>query len=619
MAVDETGQGHDPSAGQIARHLRDRKGDPIESAGPTLPAPMESGPDQAFAPRPYPRREVGSSPLRGCRVLVIDGDVQRGRAFAVQLGARAAASRHHSGGEGLAELLDGRDALDVILAPSEQVDDEDIHALANVDGAPSIVLIGDATRAAELDLQSLPDHPTESDLAIGVARALEARSLANENQSLRDQLEGRFSFGNIVTRDAALKSVLRVLESVADTRATVLLLGETGTGKSLLARTLHQASDRKHGPYVEVNCGALPAGILEAELFGHAKGSFTGATGDRPGRFEAADGGTIFLDEVDSAPLDLQVKLLRIVQDRLFERVGESKTRSTDVRIIVATNAFLEDRVADGSFREDLYWRLKVVEVHIPPLRERPRDLAPLAEAFVARFAEEYGKRIAGLTPAALGVLARGSWPGNVRQLEHALERAVLLAAQPDGGQLAPARKLGAGDLDALENRSSPSPDSTAPTTTLPGGHRTAIAGDAAATGAVGKAVPSEEGSLQLGLDWLEQLAGGSFSLKEALAGPEKLLIEAALRRHAGRRDLAAKDLEINRSTLFNKMRKYDLLHVDFTTPRGSSNAGENQSERPHSTDPVDPRRHDSSSTTELTQTDAPQSMPTTYPRGIAQ
>jgi transcriptional regulator with PAS, ATPase and Fis domain len=446
------------------------------------------------------------------------------------------------------------------------VDDEDIKALGSVQGEPSVVLIGDSARAESLGLQAVPEEPTEGELAIGVARALEARSLTSENQALRDELDGRFSFGKIVTRDASLKSLLRVLESVAETRATVLILGETGTGKSLLARTLHQASDRRHGPYVEVNCGALPAGLLEAELFGHAKGSFTGATGDRPGRFEAADGGTIFLDEIDSAPLDLQVKLLRVVQDRLFERVGESKTRSSDVRIVAATNASLTARVADGSFREDLYWRLKVVEVSVPPLRERPSDIAPLAEAFVERFAVEYGKAVRGLTPAALGVLARGMWPGNVRQLEHALERAVLLAAQPDGVRPNAIRKLAAGDLESLDAGGAPGP---APRPAMP--YRPA--GDVP-TYPSGPAPPpsfTPEVTLQRGLDWLEKLTGGELSLKAALEGPERMLIEGALRRHTGRRDLAAKELEINRSTLFNKMRKYDLLHMDFSAPASSA------------------------------------------------
>ncbi|MEM9802608.1 MAG: sigma 54-interacting transcriptional regulator, partial [Planctomycetota bacterium] len=275
------------------------------------------------------------------------------------------------------------------------------------------------------------------------------------------------------------------------------------------------------------------AGLLESELFGHAKGAFTGAAQERAGRFEAADGGTIFLDEIDSAPLELQVKLLRFVQDRAFERVGETRTRTADVRIVAATNADLASRVIAGSFREDLLWRLRVVEVDLPPLRDRPRDLAPLASAFVDRFADEYAKPLRGITPAALGVLAAVPWPGNVRQLEHAIERAVLLS-RSEPGPGAARRSLDIGDLG------------------------TQLIEEAAASAPAGTTV-----HLPLGIEWLADLTR-VVPLKEALEGPEKLLIERALARHGGRRDRAAEDLEINRSTLFNKMRKYGLLDVNF-------------------------------------------------------
>lgn len=491
------------------------------------------GPSPDFVPRPYPRRAPGDSPLRGRKVLVIDADIERGRAASALLSSRGAGARHHHGGEGLEELLVGGDRYEVVLVRGEDVDDEDVAALQSLPSSPAIVFVGSQARAESLDLTAIPGDPTDGDITIGVARALETKSLSAENRKLRDQLDGRFTFGNIVTRDPALQVVLRTLESVADTRATVLILGETGTGKSLLARTLHQASSRAEQPYVEVNCGALPGGLLEAELFGHAEGAFTGATGARAGRFEAADGGTIFLDEIDSAPLELQVKLLRVVQDRLFERVGESTTRETDVRIVAATNAKLEERVADGTFREDLYWRLKVVEVDVPPLRERARDLAPLAAAFVERFAAEYHKPIRGLSQGALAILAAQDWPGNVRQMEHALERAVLLA--PPGPKEGVRRELEATDLgvELLESAAYRNPG---------------------------------EGTLPLGLEWLTDLTM-VVPLKEALEGPERLIIERALARHGGRRDRAASDLGINRSTLFNKMRKYGLLEADFDAP----------------------------------------------------
>ena len=493
------------------------------------------GPDLRFVPRPYPRRAPGESILRGRRVLVIDSDVPRGRAVCAMLAARAAAARHHSGDHTLAALLEGPDRYEVVLVGADDADDEDVLALAATAGRPAIVLIGDTDRAEALGVTAAPADPADGDLVVATARAYEKHSLSRENEALREQLDDRFSFGSIVTRDPKLRHALRILESVAETRATVLLLGETGTGKSLLARTLHQSSGRRSGPFVEVNCGALPAGLLESELFGHAKGAFTGAAQDRAGRFESADGGTIFLDEIDSAPLELQVKLLRAVQDRAFERVGESRTRTSDVRIVAATNADLEARVAAGEFREDLLWRLRVVEVELPPLRERPGDLAPLAKAFVERFAQEYGKPVRGLSPAALRVLAAARLPGNVRQLEHALERAVILSE---------AGASGARGLLAVEDLGAE------------------LVEEAARAG--GAAPP---GSLPSGLEWLSDLTR-VIPLKKALEGPEKLLIERALARHDGRRDRAAQELGITRSTLFNKMRKYDLLDVNFSAGR---------------------------------------------------
>ena len=490
------------------------------------------GPDLRFVPRPYPRRAPGESILRGRRVLVIDPDVQRGRGTCAALSARAASALHHPGDMSLAGLLDGPDRFEVILVGAADADDEDVVALSASPGQPAVVLIGDPARAEALGVTGAPEAPEEADLVVAIARAFERHSLARENEALRDQLDERFSFGSVVTRDARLQDALRVLESVAGTRATVLLLGETGTGKSLLARTLHRSSDRKDGPFVEVNCGALPAGLLESELFGHAKGAFTGAAQDRAGRFESAHGGTIFLDEIDSAPLELQVKLLRAVQDRAFERVGESRTRTADVRIVAATNADLAAKVEAGEFREDLLWRLRVVEVELPPLRERPGDLGPLANAFVERFAAEYGKPLRGISPAALRVLASARFPGNVRQLEHSLERAVILS---DGD---PTGARGLLEADAL------GPE---------------LLEEAARTG--GRAAPD---SLPSGLEWLADLTR-VVPLKEALEGPEKLLIERSLSRNGGRRDRTAQELGITRSTLFNKMRKYRLLDVNFS------------------------------------------------------
>jgi two-component system response regulator HydG len=298
-----------------------------------------------------------------------------------------------------------------------------------------------------------------------------------------------------------------------------LITGESGTGKSMLARAIHQRSSRARKPFVVLDCGAVPANLLESTLFGHARGAFTGAVKDKAGIVESAEGGTVFLDELTNAPLDVQAKLLRVVQERAFERVGETRTREADVRWIAATNRDMRREVAEGRFREDLYWRINVVALELPPLRERPGDIPLLAETFLRRFAREHGRRPRTLSPELIVALCRAPWPGNVRQLEHALERAVLLATQ-----------------DELSLR------------------------DFAA---------------ELGLSIEPPMAAlresGEGALKRALEEPERELVVRALEACGGRRARAAAMLGINRTTLFNKMRKHGLL--DFPI-EGTSAAG---------------------------------------------
>ncbi len=231
---------------------------------------------------------------------------------------------------------------------------------------------------------------------------------------------------DVIGESPAMRAVYRLTRLVAPTRASVLLVGETGTGKELIARAIHRLGPRRDGPYVRINCGALSESLLESELFGHVKGAFTGAVDNKSGRFEAAHGGTIFLDEISSMTPKLQVKLLRVLQEREFERVGESKTINVDVRLIAATNQSLEDEVEAGRFRDDLYYRLNVVPIYLPPLRERREDIPALAAHFLRRYAEEDRKRPKTLTPRALEVLTAYDWPGHVRELEHDLARAVV-------------------------------------------------------------------------------------------------------------------------------------------------------------------------------------------------
>jgi formate hydrogenlyase transcriptional activator len=272
-------------------------------------------------------------------------------------------------------------------------------------------------------------------------RALRDR-LAAENSYLQEEISEEHNFREIVGRSPALLRVLSRVETVARTPSTVLILGETGTGKELIARAIHDRSPRRDRPLVKVNCSAISSGLVESELFGHVKGAFTGAVEARTGRFAIADGGTIFLDEVGELPPETQVKLLRVLQEREFEPVGSSRSRRVDVRVIAATNRNLEDEVARGRFRQDLFFRLNVVPIVMPPLRERQGDVPLLVHLFVDRFARQLGKRVAGVSPATMARLVAYDWPGNVRELQNVVERAVVLAEGPTlefGAELAPA------------------------------------------------------------------------------------------------------------------------------------------------------------------------------------
>lgn len=264
-----------------------------------------------------------------------------------------------------------------------------------------------------------------------VERAVERARLLQENSRLRQKLRERNAFGHVIANHPSMVKLLRMVEQVAPSRASVLIFGETGTGKELIAEMIHRNSPRSKAPLVRLNCAALSESLLESELFGHERGAFTGAVGRREGRFELASGGTLFLDEVSEIPASIQIKLLRFLQERTFERVGGNETLKVDVRVIAATNRDLRQRIAEGSFREDLYYRLNVVTLEIPPLRQRASDIAELAMFFLGRYAEENGKRIEGFTDEALAALSAHTWPGNVRELENVIERAVVLCDTP--------------------------------------------------------------------------------------------------------------------------------------------------------------------------------------------
>ncbi len=261
-----------------------------------------------------------------------------------------------------------------------------------------------------------------------VEKALDVLALRDENLRLKEALDHRYQFDNIVGRSGAMREIFQTVERVAPTRATVLLCGESGVGKDMIARAIHHHSPRRDRPFVKINCTALPENLMESELFGYEKGAFTGANLAKPGKFEQADTGTVFLDEIGDVPASVQVKLLRVLQEREFERLGSNKTRHIDVRVLAATNVDLRAALEQGTFREDLYYRLNVMPLNIPPLRERREDIPFLAEHFVKKLAPEIGSRAQFISQGAIARLMEYYWPGNVRELENVIERSLVLA-----------------------------------------------------------------------------------------------------------------------------------------------------------------------------------------------
>src|SRR5262245_31397675 len=286
--------------------------------------------------------------------------------------------------------------------------------------------IDEAVRAMRLGATDFLTKPIDIDhLRLVIERALRERALLDEVADLREQLQNRYSFQNMLSKNPQMHEVFELIGHVAQTNSTVLIEGETGTGKEEVARAVHFASPRKERPMIAVNCAALPENLLESELFGHEKGAFTSAVGQRKGRFELADGGTIFLDEIGDVPAAMQAKLLRVLQERRFERVGGTESIEVDVRVMAATNRSLQRLVKQGTFREDLYYRLNVVKIDLPPLRERQEDIPYLARHFTEKYTPE-GETPPQIAPDAMELLINYRWPGNIRELENTIERACV-------------------------------------------------------------------------------------------------------------------------------------------------------------------------------------------------
>ena len=284
-----------------------------------------------------------------------------------------------------------------------------------------------------------------AEIEMKIEKALKFQDTERENRRLRSELKDKYSFGNMIGKAHNMEQVFDLIDTVADSRATVLVTGESGTGKELVARALHYNSSRASGPFIRLNCAALPKDLMESELFGHEKGAFTGAIKQTRGRFEMSDGGTLLLDEISEIDPSLQAKLLRVLQEREFERIGSTQTIKVDVRIIATTNRDLQKEVEEGNFREDLFYRLNVIEMGLPPLRERKEDIPSLVKSFIDRYNKENGKNIESISDEALDLLMQYDWPGNVREVENYIERAVVVARGPVLETTDFPQKLGAG------------------------------------------------------------------------------------------------------------------------------------------------------------------------------
>jgi two-component system, NtrC family, response regulator AtoC len=412
--------------------------------------------------------------------------------------------------------------LDVRLPGMEGI--EVLERLKRLDPGLEVVLIT-AVRTVRTAVEAMKlgayDYLTKpfstDDLRVVVNRALERRALQREVRYLRDELARHEGFDQLVGRSPAMRRVYDLVRQIADTTATVLITGESGTGKELIARAIHRQGNRRDRPFVAVNCAALPADLLESELFGHERGAFTGAHARKLGKFEVAHTGTLLLDEIGTLRLDLQPKILRALQEREIERVGGTRAISVDVRIIAATNTDLRQAVTAGRFREDLFYRLHVVPIRVAPLRDRREDVAPLARHFLAKYARQFGKTVTDLSPGALEALERYHWPGNVRELENIVARSVALAAEP--------------------------------------------------------VVQLDQIPLDVALAPVEATAEDQLNLREARHEVERLLILRALDRARGNQTLAARLLGMHRNTLLVKLAQLGLRAAEPGGAQPASNS----------------------------------------------
>jgi len=372
------------------------------------------------------------------RILVVDDEKSMRDLLSITLEKEGYDVLTAAGGEPAIEALH-RESVDAVITDLRmpKVDGLQVLRVAKEISPDMAVIVITAVASTETAVEAMKlgayDYITKpfklDEVNLIVRNALERKRLRDENLYLRRQLETQHRFENIIGKSGVIAEVFDTIRKIADSPSTAMVTGESGTGKELVARAIHFNSFRRDKPFVSVNCGAIPEGLMESELFGHVRGAFTGAVSNKVGLFSAAEGGTLFLDEITEIPALLQVKLLRAIQVREIRRVGDTRDIKTDVRLIAASNLDLEQAVAEGILREDLFYRLNVIPIQLPPLRERREDIPLLVAHFLQKFSKELGKDVRGVTPEAMAVLERYRWPGNIRELENVLERAIVLGA----------------------------------------------------------------------------------------------------------------------------------------------------------------------------------------------
>ncbi len=472
------------------------------------------------------------------RILVVDDDpivADSLREYLTQDGFDAASA--YNGEEALATITQAEDnassgetqPFGIVMTDVSMPGMNGVELLREIGKRfPSVVVImltgyGTIESAVEALRLGAVDYLTkpviDEELRLALERATRQQKLLQENRSLKQRLDGKYGLGGIVGSDHRMQRIYELVEAVAPSKTTVLMTGESGTGKSLIAGAIHQRSPRREKPFVEISCGSIPETLLESELFGHVRGAFTGAHADKTGRFLAADGGTIFLDEINSASPGMQLKLLRVLQERRFEPVGSGETIEVDARVILASNQPLEQLVASGAFRQDLYYRINVVKIELPPLRERVSDIPALANHFLGVHAAQLGRELTGFSEEALESLRRYAFPGNVRELQNIIERAAVLTRSP----VIELTDLPPHVIDGRDQ------------------------GLLKAFGATHNTSHDDEGP------WVPM------PLVEAIRDPERRILLKALRANDWNRQQTADDLAINRTTLYKKMKQLGI------------------------------------------------------------